>query len=110
MAPAAVFRAGYIESPNAIIDRSKSRIAAISEVEVEDLPDSAETGAELDEIEHRARLFKLVERLPIDQSRVIVMDLRSRNRSARLRPRSRARRAQSSSFNSRPADLRVRLG
>ena len=45
----------------------------MSDVEVDDLPGSAETGAELDEIEHRARLFKLVERLPIDQSRVIVM-------------------------------------
>ena len=27
----------------------------------------------MDEIEHRARLFKLVERLPRDQSKVIVM-------------------------------------
>jgi len=64
----------YRIAANAIIDRSKSSSRrAISEVEVEDLPGSAETGAELDEIEHRARLFKLVERLPIDQSRVIVM-------------------------------------
>jgi RNA polymerase sigma-70 factor, ECF subfamily len=64
----------YRIAANAIIDRSKSsNRRAISEVDVEDLPDSGETGAELDEIEHRARLFKLVARLPIDQSRVIVM-------------------------------------
>ncbi len=64
----------YRIAANAIIDRSKSSSRrAMSEVEVEDLPGSAETGAELDEVEHRARLFKLVERLPIDQSRVIVM-------------------------------------
>ena len=64
----------YRIAANAIIDRSKSsNRRAISEVQVEDLPDSEETGAELDEIEHRARLFKLVARLPIDQSRVIVM-------------------------------------
>jgi len=64
----------YRIAANAIIDRSKSsRRRAMSDVEVDDLPGSAETGAELDEIEHRARLFKLVERLPIDQSRVIVM-------------------------------------
>jgi RNA polymerase sigma-70 factor, ECF subfamily len=64
----------YRIAANAIIDRSKSSSRrAMSEVEVDDLPGSAETGAELDEIERRARLFKLVERLPIDQSRVIVM-------------------------------------
>jgi RNA polymerase sigma-70 factor, ECF subfamily len=64
----------YRIAANAIIDRSKSSSRrAMSDVEVDDLPGSAETGAELDEIEHRARLFKLVERLPIDQSRVIVM-------------------------------------
>ena len=64
----------YRIAANAIVDRSKSSSRrAMSEVEVEDLPGSAETGAELDEVEHRACLFKLVERLPIDQSRVIVM-------------------------------------
>jgi RNA polymerase sigma-70 factor (ECF subfamily) len=64
----------YRIAANAIIDRSKSSSRrATSEVEVEDLPGVAETGAELDEVERRARLFKLVERLPIDQSRVIVM-------------------------------------
>jgi RNA polymerase sigma-70 factor (ECF subfamily) len=64
----------YRIAANAIVDRSKSagrRIA--SEVEVEELPDRAEAGPDLDEIEHRARLFKLVERLPRDQSKVIVM-------------------------------------
>lgn len=64
----------YRIAANAIVDRSKStgrRIA--NEVEVEELPDRTEPGPDLDEIERRARLFKLVERLPIDQSRVIVM-------------------------------------
>jgi RNA polymerase sigma-70 factor (ECF subfamily) len=64
----------YRIAANAIVDRSKSsgrRIA--SEVEVEDLPDRAEAGPDMDEIEYRARLFKLVERLPRDQSKVIVM-------------------------------------
>lgn len=59
---------------NAIVDRAKSRgRRAANDVEVEDIPGPADTVAELDEIENRARLFKLVERLPIDQSRVIVM-------------------------------------
>jgi RNA polymerase sigma-70 factor (ECF subfamily) len=64
----------YRIAANAMVDRAKSagRLIA-SEVEVEDLPDRAEPGPGLDEIEHRARLFKLVERLPRDQSRVIVM-------------------------------------
>jgi RNA polymerase sigma-70 factor, ECF subfamily len=64
----------YRIAANAIIDRSKSSGRHIaSEVEVEDLPDRAEAGPDMDEIEHRARLFKLVERLPRDQSKVIVM-------------------------------------
>src|SRR5260370_24001352 len=57
---------------NAIIDRSKSsnhRVA--SDVDVEDIADCAATGAELDEIERRARLFHLVDRRPIGQPRVI---------------------------------------
>jgi RNA polymerase sigma-70 factor (ECF subfamily) len=59
---------------NAIIDRSKSSSRRLtSDIEIEDIADCAETGSELDEIERRARLFKLVERLPIDQSRVIMM-------------------------------------
>ena len=64
----------YRIAANAIIDRSKSSGRHIaSDVEVEDLPDRAEAGPDMDEIEHRARLFKLVERLPRDQSKVIVM-------------------------------------
>ena len=64
----------YRIAANAIVDRSKSGARRIaSEVEVEDLPDRAEAGPDLDEIEYRARLFKLVERLPRDQSRVIAM-------------------------------------
>ena len=64
----------YRIAANAIVDRSKSSGRHIaSEVEVEDLPDRAEAGPDMDEIEHRARLFKLVERLPRDQSKVIVM-------------------------------------
>jgi RNA polymerase sigma-70 factor, ECF subfamily len=59
---------------NAIIDRSKSSSRRLtSDIEIEDIADCAETGSELDEIERRARLYKLVERLPIDQSRVIMM-------------------------------------
>ena len=64
----------YRIAANAIVDRSKSGARRIaSEVEVEDLPDRAEAGPDLDEIEYRARLFKLVERLPRDQSKVIAM-------------------------------------
>ncbi len=64
----------YRIAANAIVDRSKSTDRRIAnEVEVEDLPDRGEHGPDFDEIERRARLFKLVERLPIDQSRVIVM-------------------------------------
>jgi len=64
----------YRIAANAIVDRSKSGARRkASEVEVEDLPDRAEPEPDLDEIERRARLFKLVERLPRDQSRVIVM-------------------------------------
>ena len=64
----------YRIAANAIVDRSKSGARRVaSEVEVEDLPDRAEPGPDMDEIEHRARLFKLVERLPRDQSKVIVM-------------------------------------
>jgi RNA polymerase sigma-70 factor (ECF subfamily) len=64
----------YRIAANAIVDRSKSSGRHIaSDVEVEDLPDRAEAGPDMDEIDHRARLFKLVERLPRDQSKVIVM-------------------------------------
>lgn len=59
---------------NGIADRSKSsRRRAVNDVDVADLPDRDAGGAGLDEIEHRARLFKLVDGLPKDQGRVIVM-------------------------------------
>jgi RNA polymerase sigma-70 factor (ECF subfamily) len=53
---------------NAIVDRSK-RAARDRDVPRPDEP--PQVG--LDEIEHRARLFRLVDRLPSDQRRVIVM-------------------------------------
>jgi RNA polymerase sigma-70 factor (ECF subfamily) len=54
---------------NAIADRSKR---AGKEVAVDDPPD---VGAEvdLDEVEHRARLFRLVDQLPEDQRRVVAL-------------------------------------
>ncbi|HYL59212.1 MAG TPA: RNA polymerase sigma factor [Candidatus Acidoferrales bacterium] len=65
---------------NAIADRSKSsQRRAIADIAVDDLPDrsgSAHGGIDpdpYDEIERRARLFKLVEGLPIEQHRVVVM-------------------------------------
>jgi RNA polymerase sigma-70 factor (ECF subfamily) len=63
---------------NAIADRSKSsQRRAIADIEVDDLPDRSDDGAidsdPFDEIERRARLFKLVEGLPIEQHRVVVM-------------------------------------
>jgi RNA polymerase sigma-70 factor, ECF subfamily len=70
----------YRIAANAIADRSKSsQRRAIANVEVEDLPDrsgSAGGGIDADpydEIERRARLFKLVEGLPMEQHRVVVM-------------------------------------
>jgi RNA polymerase sigma-70 factor (ECF subfamily) len=63
---------------NAIADRSKSsQRRAIADVEVDDLPDRSGRDATdpdpYDEIERRARLFKLVEGLPMEQHRVVVM-------------------------------------
>jgi RNA polymerase sigma-70 factor (ECF subfamily) len=53
---------------NAIVDRSKRAARE------RDLPEPDEPPqVELEEIEHRARLFRLVDRLPADQRRVIVM-------------------------------------
>jgi RNA polymerase sigma-70 factor, ECF subfamily len=58
---------------NAIIDRSK-RAAKEREVPVIlDLPTEASPKEIEDEIEQRARLFQLVDRLPVDQRRVIGM-------------------------------------
>jgi RNA polymerase sigma-70 factor (ECF subfamily) len=53
---------------NAIVDRSK-RAARERDVPGPDEPPQAD----LEEIEHRARLFRLVDGLPPDQRRVIVM-------------------------------------
>jgi RNA polymerase sigma-70 factor (ECF subfamily) len=53
---------------NAIIDRAKR---AARERDVAGLDEPAETS--LEEVEQRAQLFRLVERLPPDQHRVIVM-------------------------------------
>jgi RNA polymerase sigma-70 factor (ECF subfamily) len=58
---------------NAIADRGKraSQLEAIKLREVEEHDSSS--AADLAEVEHRARLFKLVEKLPDDQRRVITM-------------------------------------
>ena len=53
---------------NAIADRSKR---AAREREIPDL--DAREEPSLEEIEHRARLFRLVDRLPVDQRRVILL-------------------------------------
>jgi RNA polymerase sigma-70 factor, ECF subfamily len=58
----------YRIAANAIVDRSK-RTARERDLPPPDEP----TAVELDEIEHRARLFRLVDGLPADQRRVIVM-------------------------------------
>jgi RNA polymerase sigma-70 factor (ECF subfamily) len=58
---------------NAIADRGQR---AGRELAVDDPPDVAAEAsalADLEEVEHRARLFRLVERLPEDQRRVIAM-------------------------------------
>jgi len=58
---------------NAIASRGKraARLEAIKLREIDD-PDPS-SDADLAEVEHRARLFKLVEKLPNDQRRVITM-------------------------------------
>ncbi len=58
---------------NAIADRGKraAQFEAIKLREVHDPDPSSE--ADLAEVEHRARLFKLVEKLPDDQRRVITL-------------------------------------
>ena len=57
---------------NAIVDRSK-RAARERDLPPPDEPPDESPDMGLEEIEHRARLFRLVERLPADQRRVIVM-------------------------------------
>jgi RNA polymerase sigma-70 factor (ECF subfamily) len=58
---------------NAIIDRGK-RAAQLEAIKVREIhePDPS-SDSDLAEVEHRARLFKLVEKLPDDQRRVITM-------------------------------------
>jgi RNA polymerase sigma-70 factor (ECF subfamily) len=53
---------------NAIVDRSKR---AARERDLPDADDPPEVS--LEDVEHRARLFRLVDRLPADQRRVIAM-------------------------------------
>lgn len=58
---------------NAIIDRGK-RAAQLETIMLREIhePDPS-SDADLADVEHRARLFKLVEKLPADQRRVITM-------------------------------------
>jgi RNA polymerase sigma-70 factor (ECF subfamily) len=58
---------------NAIADRGK-RAARLEAIELSQASDPAPSSdTDLAEIEHRARIFKLVERLPDDQRRVITL-------------------------------------
>src|SRR5271170_6492624 len=54
---------------NVIIDRSKSAARQRTPIDPDDLP----PGDSLERSHERARLFRLVDRLPADQRRVIVM-------------------------------------
>jgi RNA polymerase sigma-70 factor (ECF subfamily) len=56
-----------------ITDRGK-RVARLEAIKLREFPKQDPlTAADLDEVEQRARLFKLVEKLPADQRRVITM-------------------------------------
>jgi len=58
---------------NAISDRGK-RTAQLEAIKLREIPDHESAGdADFAEVEHRARLFKLVEKLPGDQRRVVTM-------------------------------------
>jgi RNA polymerase sigma-70 factor, ECF subfamily len=58
---------------NAIADRGK-RAVQLEAIKLREIHDpEAASDADLDEVEHRARLFKLVEKLPADQRQVITM-------------------------------------
>ncbi|HEY6395166.1 MAG TPA: sigma-70 family RNA polymerase sigma factor [Candidatus Binataceae bacterium] len=58
---------------NAIADRGK-RTAQFEAMKLGDIPEpELSSAANLEEIEYRARLFKLVDKLPVDQRRVIAM-------------------------------------
>jgi RNA polymerase sigma-70 factor (ECF subfamily) len=58
---------------NAIIDRSKRAMKEREVPAILDLPSEVSPQEIEDEIEQRARLFQLVDRLPVDQRRVIGM-------------------------------------
>jgi len=58
---------------NAIIDRSKRAAKELEGPAILDLPSEVSPQEIEDEIEQRARLFQLVDRLPVDQRRVIGM-------------------------------------
>src|SRR5580658_9535852 len=58
---------------NAIADRGK-RASQLESIKLREIEEHDSSGAaDLAEVEHRARLFKLVEKLPGDQRRVITM-------------------------------------
>ncbi|MBV8451828.1 MAG: sigma-70 family RNA polymerase sigma factor [Deltaproteobacteria bacterium] len=63
----------YRIAANAISDHGK-RAAQLEAIELREMPEHEPSiGTDLAEIEHRARLFKLVEKLPGEQRRVITM-------------------------------------
>jgi RNA polymerase sigma-70 factor (ECF subfamily) len=63
----------YRIASNAIADHGK-RAARCEEIELREISDhDPSSEVDLAEVEHRARLFKLVEKLPNDQRRVITM-------------------------------------
>ena len=57
---------------NAIADRGK-RAAQLEVIKLREIQPDASSDDDLADIEHRARLFKLVEKLPADQRQVITM-------------------------------------
>ena len=64
----------YRIAGNAIVDRGK-RAARHEAMKLREIPlqESSSSESDLADVEHRARLFKLVEKLPVDQRRVITM-------------------------------------
>ena len=62
----------YRIAANAISDHGK-RVAQLKAKELREIPQHPSMDTDLAETEHRARLFKLVEKLPGDQRRVITM-------------------------------------
>lgn len=63
----------YRIASNAIVDRGK-RTARHETMKLREIPlQESSSESDLADVEHRARLFKLVEKLPVDQRRVIKM-------------------------------------